>query len=101
MLKISRQAKALIGRGWHVLDVGSGYSPFPLATVLVDRMPKSHAGGERVRHENPSGTIVHHGRPHPELLFRAGVIYREVGNFPLGGAQLSDPAAGGGFRLHR
>jgi len=26
-------------------------------------MPKSDAQGERVRHENPSGTIVQHGRP--------------------------------------
>lgn len=65
MLKISSraEARALIGPGWHVLDVGSGDSPFPLATVLVDRMPRSHASGDNIRHENPSGALVRHGLP--------------------------------------
>ena len=64
MLTISSPAEvsAMIRPGWRVLDVGSGDRPFPKATMLVDRLPARRVTFRGEIAENPSGTIVRHGK---------------------------------------
>jgi SAM-dependent methyltransferase len=65
MLQLSSLAEAehMIGGGWRVLDVGSGDRPFPLATVLLDRLPRALETAAGVSAENPSTRIVRDGKP--------------------------------------
>lgn len=65
MLRISSRAEVAeyIGGGWNVLDVGSGDRPFPLATVLVDRLPRTQERVGGIATENPTGTIARQGKP--------------------------------------
>lgn len=65
MLRISSRAEvvAVIGGGWKVLDVGSGDQPFPLATTLLDRLPRRVEDGDKVSTENPTMSVTRDGRP--------------------------------------
>ena len=66
MITSKPEIEAMIQPNWRVLDVGSGDRPFPPATMLVDRLPRSIVTEHGKHTENPKGTIQRYGKPFVE-----------------------------------